>query len=257
MSLKNITVSKRPNLISTQPSDNTYKNLSESQLLAKVKLLHEQILKTNQYLMEVHRMSIYNWDDTDTGNIIVSLPPTKKGFLLDDIVRLRGTWDPLTDTPELLQQDLSKSGWIYKVSTEATIEKFDQTWKTGDYALYDEEGNLHNVQSTLLENVFTPILLIESNSIQFDALPQTKDNIQVRAHVKIDHEGENDISVSARGIHSNAYQRAKQLITIQESVPTADNTEGGLRIVYLTELPEVMYDGWLYLIPPSKINIEE
>jgi len=257
MSVKNILVSKRPDLISTTPSDNTYKNLSESQLLAQIKLLHEQILKTNKYLMEVHRISIYNWDANDTGNIMVSLPPTKKGFLLDDIVRLRGAWDPTTNTPELLIQDISKTGWIYKINTATAVLMFGQTWKNGDYALYDEEGNLHNVQSTLLENVFTPIILMESDSIQFDALPQTKDNIQVRAHIKIDPEGENDISVTARGIYSDAYQRAKQLVTVQEIAPTEDNTEGGLRIVYLTELPEVMYDGWLYLIPPSQINIEE
>lgn len=254
MSQKNVIVSKRPDLINTVPSDSTYKNLSESQLLAKVKLLHEQILKTNKYLMEVHRMSIYNWDTNDTGNIMVQLPPTKKGFLLDDIVRLRGTWDPSTNTPELLEQDTGKTGWLYKVTTSMPTALFNRGWKTGDYALYDELGNIHNVQSTLLENVFTPIVLIESNSIQFEDLPQSKDGIQVRAHVKIDPEGENDLEVSARGLFSNAYQRARQLITIQETAPTEDNLAGGLRIVYLTELPEVMYDGWLYLIPPSTVT---
>lgn len=254
MSIKNVVISKRPDISSTSFSDNAYKNLSESQLLAKVKLLHEQILKTNKYLMEIHRVSIYNWDTEDTGNIMVEIPESKKGFLLDSILRLRGTWNPETNIPELEATDINKIGWIYRVISDAPVVQFEQGWKTGDYALYDEEGHLYNVQASMLENLFTPVILIESNSIQFENLPQSKEGIQLQAHVKIDPEGENDLEVSARGLFSNAYQRAKQLITIQEVAPIEDNLKGGLRIVYLQELPEVMYDGWLYLIPPSSVT---
>lgn len=257
MSQKNIIVSKRPDVITTVPSDTTYKNLSESQLLSKVKLLHEQLLKTNRYLMDVHRMSIYNWDTTDTGNIIVELPENKKGFLLDSIVRLRGVWNPETNTPELTPVDTNRIGWLYKVQTPAPVIVFDTSWKTGDYALYDETGTLYNVQTSMLESIFTPLILIESDSIQFDSLPQTNTGIQVRANVKIDPEGQNDLEVSARGLFSNAYEKAKQLITIQHTTPTAPNLEGGLRIVYLETPPEIFYDGWLYLIPPASVTVPE
>lgn len=255
MSGQKLKVSKKPSLIATTPSDNSYKNLSQSQLLTKVKLLHEQVLKTNKYLQDVHRMSIYNWDEGDTGNIIVELPENKKGFLLDSVVRLRGVWDPATNIPELLAEDTTRVGWMYKVKTTAPILLFGTSWKTGDYALYDEEGILYNVQTSMLDSIFTPLILIESDTIQFDTLPQETTGIQVRANVKIDPEGENDLQVSARGLFSNAYEKAKQLITIQHTVPTGPNLEGGLRIVYLETPPETFYDGWLYLVPPESEEI--
>lgn len=157
MSVKNVVVSKRPNLISTTPSDNTYKNLSESQLLAKVKLLHEQILQTNKYLMDVHRIAIYNWDSTDTGNIIVELPESNRGFLLDSVVRLRGVWNPYLQEPRLTAVDTAKIGWVYKVSTPADITLFGALWKNGDYALYDESGTLHSVREDLFKTIFSSI----------------------------------------------------------------------------------------------------
>lgn len=256
MSVSKTVISKRPNLITTVPNDSTYKDLSQSQLLAKVKLLHEQLLKTNKYLMEVHRMSIYNWDENDTGNIIVELPESKKGFLLDAVVRLRGIWDPATNTPELLGTDLNKIGWLYRVDTEHPITLFGKSWKKDDYALYDEQGVLYNVQTQMLESLFTPIMLIESDTIQFDQLPQTSQGIQIRGNVKLNLSNDNDITATAEGLYSEAYKKAKALITIQEVAPTGDNLEGGLRIVYLQTRPETFYNGWLYLIPPATINVE-
>lgn len=255
MSAKTVVVSKRPDLITTVPSDNTYKNLSENQLLSKVKLLHEQLLKTNRYLMDVHRMSIYNWDSADTGNIIVSLPENQKGFLLDHVLRLRGNWDPSTNTPTLLENDPTKIGWLYKVSIPTGV-CFGISWKKGDYALYDDTGQLYNVQAAMLENLFTPIIPIESDTVQIDTVHQDASGVQLRAHVKIDPTEQNDLQVSARGIYSNAYAKAFDLITVQETPPTSHNLDGGLRIVYLKELPTTFYDGWLYLIPPTSINIE-
>lgn len=256
MNLKTSIVSKRPNLITTTPSDSTYKGLSQSELLSKVKMLHEQLLKTNKYLMEVHRLSIYNWDETDTGNIIVQLPENKEGFLLDAIVRLRGIWDPAINELKLTATDTSKRGWMYKVNTTEPLVLFGIGWKTGDYAMYDEEGTLYNVSASMLEGLFTPLILVESDTIQFDSLPQVASGIQVRASVKIDPTDENDIKASARGLYSDAYKRAKQLITIQEEAPTADNMLGGMRVVYLLEPPTTMYAGWLYLIPPATVTIE-
>ena len=247
---KTAIISKKPALISTVPSDTSYKGLSQSELLAKVKMLHEQVLKTNRYLMEVHRMAIYNWDDTDTGNIMVELPVDKKGFLLDSVVRLRGAWDPATNELGLIATDASKIGWLYKVTTAAPVECLSIAWKNGDYALYDEEGVLYNVQADLLASLFTPIITIESDTIQFEALPQTAENVQIRAHLKVDPTDGNDLTVTARGVFSNAYTRAKGLITVQETAPTSDNLEGGLKIVFLLEAPETFYSGYLYLIPP-------
>lgn len=256
MSVSKVIVSKRPDLITTAPNDSTYKDLSQSELLAKVKLLHEQVLKTNKYLMEVHRMSVYNWDENDSGNIIVELPESKKGFLLDAVVRLRGVWNPATNMPELLATDLSKIGWLYRVDTEQPVTLFGKGWKKNDYALYDEQGILYNVQAQMLEGLFTPIILIESDTIQFDTLPQSSQGIQIRGNVKLNLSNDNDITANAEGLYSEAYKKAKALLTIQEVAPTEDNLEGGLRIVYLQTPPETFYNGWLYLIPPASIDIE-
>jgi hypothetical protein len=254
MSIK--TISKKPALVTTTPTDNTYQGLTQSQLLIKVKKLHEQVLKTNKYLMDIHRIAIYNWDENDTGNIMIEIPEDKKGLLLDAIVRLRGNWDPATNALELVATDETKIGWMYKVATASTVEALGTTWKNGDYALYDENGVLHNVQADMLANLFTPITLIESNTIQFEDLPQSSDSIQLRAHVKIDPTDDNDLEVSARGIYSDAYKKARALITIQETAPTEDNLAGGLKIVYLAEPPEVFFNGYLYLIPPPTTVVE-
>lgn len=250
-------INKKPDLITTTPTENTYKGLSQSELLYKVKLLHEQILKINRYLLDVHRISIYNWDVDDTGNIVVELPDSQKGFLLDSILRLRGVWKPQANEPELLAIDPQRAGWIYKVSSPIPVLCHNIGWKNNDYALYDENGVLYNVTAEGLNSLFTPIVAMESDSIQFDELQQGPDGIQIKANVKIDPTATNDLSVSAKGLFSEAYQKAKSLLTVQEIAPTTDNLEGGLRIVYLKELPPTMYDGWLYLVPPQVFNLEQ
>jgi hypothetical protein len=254
MSNKKIVVSKTPDLLTTTPTHDTYRNLSESELLSKVRLLHEQVLKTNKYLMDVHRMSIYNYDINDTGNIVVELPESKKGFLLDAVVRLRGIWNPQTNTPTLTPHDESKVGWVYKVETSTPFIRFEEAWKTGDYALYDEHGNLYNVQAKLLESLFTPLVLIDSETITFENLPQSASGMQLKAHVKLSENSDNDLSITEQGLFSDAYKKSKTLLTVQEIAPTEDNTEGGLRIVYLQTAPQTFYNGWLYLIPN---NLEE
>lgn len=255
MKLKTATISKRPALIATTPSGNTYQGISQTELLKKVKLLHDQVLKTNKYLMDVHRISVYNWDEGDTGNIIVQLPESKKGVLLDSVVRLRGVWDPSTNTPELTKVCTKKLGWVYKVNVPLPTELFGDTWKSGDYAMYGETGVLFNVTADMLSSLFTPLILMESDTIKFDPLPQTSDGIQVRAQVKIDTAAENDLEVSATGMYSNAYQKAKGLITIQETEPTGPNMAGGIRVVYLLTPPAQFHAGWLYLIPPPTVTI--
>ena len=152
-----INVSKKPNLLVTTPTNNTYKGLSQSELLDKVRSLHEQILQTNKYLMDVHRIAIYNWDSTDTGNIIVELPESDRGFLLDSVVRLRGVWNPYLQEPRLTAVDNAKIGWVYKVNTPADITLFGALWKNGDYALYDESGTLHSVREDLFKTIFSSI----------------------------------------------------------------------------------------------------
>lgn len=157
MSASKVVVSKRPDLITTAPNDSTYRELSQSQLLSKVRLLHEQVLNTNKYLMALHRIAIYNWDSTDTGNIMVELPDSNKGFLLDSVVRLRGVWNPYLQEPRLTAVDTAKIGWVYKVSTPADITLFDALWKNGDYALYDESGTLHSIREDLFKTIFSSI----------------------------------------------------------------------------------------------------
>jgi len=155
MSTKKITVHKQPQLLSTTPSDNSYKTLSQSELLLKVKMLHEQVLKINKYLTELHRMAIYNWDATDSGNITIELPESKKGFLLDSTIRLRGAWNPLTNSLGLTATDVSKQGWLYKVVTTEDVTLFNIHWKQGDYALYDEDGVLHSVREDLFRTLYS------------------------------------------------------------------------------------------------------
>lgn len=152
-----INVSKKPNLLVTTPTNNTYKGLSQSELLDKVRSLHEQVLNTNKYLMALHRIAIYNWDSTDTGNIIVELPGSDRGFLLDSVVRLRGVWNPYLQEPRLTAVDNAKIGWVYKVSTPVDITLFGALWKNGDYALYDESGTLHSVREDLFKTIFSSI----------------------------------------------------------------------------------------------------
>lgn len=253
---KKLTISKVPDLQNTLPTDNTYRNLSQSELLDKVRLLHEQIFKTNKYLMEVHRLSIYNWDVSDTGLIMVELPETNKGFLLDTIMRLRGHWDPATNDLGLLAEDVLKAGWLYRVTTPQPVSLFGTNWKQGDYALYDETGKLYNVNASMLESLFTPIVPIESNTILIEPITQDASGIHLRAHVKLSPDSNNDIVETDQGLFSDAYHRTKTLVTIQEEAPTRDNTQGGLRIVYLPEVPAVMYGGWLYLVPPNKTNVD-
>lgn len=159
MSTKKITIHKQPQLLSTIPSDNSYKTLSQSELLLRVKMLHEQVLKINKYLTELHRMAVYNWDATDSGNITIELPESKKGFLLDSTIRLRGTWNPLTNSLGLTATDISKQGWLYKVATTKDVTLFNILWKQGDYALYDEDGVLHSVREDLFRTLYSGIAM--------------------------------------------------------------------------------------------------
>ena len=254
--MSKVSISKKPDLIITEPTNTTYRGLSQSELLNQVKLLHEQIFKTNRYLMDVHRISIYNWQPEDVGSIIVDLHDNK-GFLLDSVLKLRGNWDAINNEPELLLTDKTKIGWVYKVSSNEVTEQLNQVWKQGDYALYDTEGNLYNVTADMLGNLFTPILPIESDTIQIDPIEQSASNIQLRAHVKIDPDSSNDLQTTAKGIFSNAYEKARELISIQVKAPTKANDTGGIRIVFLEELPKTLYEGWLYLVPPHTRVIEE
>lgn len=255
--MSKVVIGKKPDLILTTPNDNTYKNITQSELLKQVKLLHEQLFKTNKYLMDVHRISIYNWEPTDTGNIVVELTENKS-FFLDSILRLRGDWDPVNNRPTLTFNDPVRAGWIFRVAQSTTLtEALGHVWKSGDYAMYDSDGFLHNVTANMLENLFTPIIPIESDTIQIDPIEQTVEGIQLRAHVKIDPTPGNDITASARGIFSSAYEKAKNLFTVQYVAPASDNISGGIKIVFLESLPEVMYEGWLYLVPPTTIEYNE
>lgn len=253
--MSKVKVPKIPDKLLQISESANYQALTQSELLTKVKLLHNQLLKTNEYLLEVHRLSIYNWDDTDKGSIIVEMHDNKKGFLLDNVLRIRGTWNPSTNTPELKIKDEGKIGWLYRVDVGEPFALYDMVWKAGDYALYDEEGFLYNVTSDMLKSMFTPIVPITTDSIETNIISQGPEGIMLSSRVKIDPTADNDISVNARGLYSNAYERSKDLITISYVAPTNDNTEGGLRIVYLTELPDRFYNGWLYLIPPENITI--
>lgn len=253
--MNKVKVPKIPDKLLQISESANYQALTQSELLTKVKLLHNQLLKTNEYLLEVHRLSIYNWDDTDKGNIIVELHDNKKGFLLDNVLRIRGIWDPSTNTPELQSKDEGKIGWLYRVGTEEPFTLYDTIWKAGDYALYDEKGFLYNVTSDMLKSMFTPIIPITTDSIETNIISQGPEGIMLSSRVKIDPTANNDIGVSAKGLYSNAYEKSKDLITISYNAPKKDNTERGLRIVYLTELPDRFYNGWLYLIPPKNMTI--
>lgn len=254
-----IKIRKEPELLITLPTETSYKGLSQSELLARVRILHEALLKTNEYLTKVHRLAIYNWSPGDTGNIMVELSSDNKGFLLDSILRLRGLWDPKINEPKLKPVDKTKIGWIYKVTATDVVECFGVYWKHNDYAFYDETGVLHNVRAAMLENLFTPIIPQESESIRFiktdgtTGVEQDASGINLRAEVKLNMAPYNDIQVTPTGLFSNAYERSKALFTVQEHEPTEDNLDGGFRIVYLTEKPTHFYDGWLYLIAAKTI----
>jgi|LSQX01.1.fsa_nt_gb hypothetical protein len=253
--MNKVKVPKIPDKLLQISESANYQALTQSELLTKVKLLHNQLLKTNEYLLEVHRLSIYNWDSTDKGNIIVELHDNKKGFLLDNVLRIRGIWDPSTNTPELQSKDEGKIGWLYRVGTEEPFTLYDTIWKAGDYALYDEKGFLYNVTSDMLKSMFTPIIPITTDSIETNIISQGPEGIMLSSRVKIDPTANNDLSVNARGLYSNAYEKSKGLISISYTAPTKDNDEGGLRIVYLEELPNRFYNGWLYLVPPKNITV--
>lgn len=247
--MSKVIISKRPDLLTSVPTKDTYMGLSQSELLTKVKALHESILKTNEYLIKMHKLSIYNWDVADTGNIMVELAPDSKGFLLDSVLRLRGVWDPATNTPELLEQDEGRIGWLYRVETDVAHIRFGSGWKTGDYALYDEQGKLYNVQARMLESMFTPIVPNVSNTVSL-----TVDNqlggIGLKADVILKPGEDNDIKETPEGLYSDAFKRTQAHFTVREVAPTEPNTTGAIIIIYLQEEPEVFYDGYLYMIPP-------
>lgn len=251
--MSKIPIAKIPAL-DVQQESTEYKGLTQSELLHKVKLLHEQMLKTNKYLADVHRISIYNWDVNDTGNIMVELPSSKKGFLLDSILRLRGTWNAETNSPELKDNQPELAGWIYKVTSNNNTERFGLGWKDKDYLMYDENGKITNVQADIMGSLFTPIIPESSETISLTVQTDMEAKIQrIRADLKIDPSVDNDIVIKEGGIYSDVFSRVNDLYRVQHEAPTGPNTTGAFIVVFLEEAPDEYFPGYLYLIPTSDI----
>lgn len=256
--MKKILVPKVPNVVVSTPTQNTYQGLSQTELLAKVKILHEALLKTNKYLMDVHRISIYNWDETDAGNIIVELPEDNKGFLLDSILRLRGNWDPKTNTPELLDVDETRRGWLYKVSTSEPFILYGYVWKQNDYAMYDEMGVLHNVQSDFMSTLFTPIVPMNTSTVATTVTVDAESNIQqIQSDVLLSASNFNDLLVKPDGLFADGFKKSLDFFQFKYDEPLEDNTSNVLSIVFLTNFPKKFYKGHLYLMPSANVVVDE
>lgn len=146
---KKIIIPKAPDLLGTMPSQNSYVGLSQDQLLQRVLQLHEQINKINSYLLQTHKLAIYDYDINDNEYIEVALPDSKRGYLLDSTIKYRGEWDPVANIPELYLRDRSKAGWAYM-----SVKRFDEHpdlgfIREGDFLMYDAEGVLFNFSEIL------------------------------------------------------------------------------------------------------------
>ena len=142
---KKLVIKKKPDLISTVPTANSYVGLSQLQLLEKVSLLHNQLLEINNYLVQLHRLAVYDYNYDDTDSVEISLPENNKGFLLDSIIKYRGEWNPDTNTPSLLAEDPLKIGWAYIANADGHMPSGSVEVKKGDFILYDSKGVLFNL----------------------------------------------------------------------------------------------------------------
>lgn len=147
---KKLVIKKKPDLISTTPTANSYVGLSQLQLLEKVSLLHNQLLEINNYLVQLHRLAVYDYNYDDTDSVEISLPENNKGFLLDSVIKYRGEWNPATNTPNLLAVDPLKIGWAYIANTDGVMPSGEVEVKKGDFLLYDAEGVLFNLISNII-----------------------------------------------------------------------------------------------------------
>lgn len=146
---KKIIIKKSPDILNTIPTYNSYVGLSQEQLLQIVRQLHEQVSKINKYLVQLHRMSIFDFDVNDNNSIEVALPESKRGYLLDSTIKFRGEWDPINNIPELEMQDRSKAGWAY-ITTQPVEEHTTLGFiKEGDFLLYSAEGTLFNLSNII------------------------------------------------------------------------------------------------------------
>lgn len=146
---KKIIIPKAPDLLGTMPSQNSYVGLSQDQLLQRVLQLHEQLNKINNYLLQTHKLAIYDYDINDNEYIEVALPDSKRGYLLDSTIKFRGEWDPIDNIPKIELRDRSKAGWAY-ITTERIDEHPDLGFiKAGDFLLYDAEGVLFNLSNII------------------------------------------------------------------------------------------------------------
>lgn len=146
---KKLIIKKSPDILDTIPTYNSYVGLSQEQLLQTVRQLHEQISKINKYLVQFHRMSIFDFDVNDNDSIEIALPENKRGYLLDSTIKFRGEWDPINNIPKIEMQDRSKAGWAY-ITTQRVEEHITLGFiKEGDFLLYNAEGTLFNLSNII------------------------------------------------------------------------------------------------------------
>ena len=54
------------------------------------------------------------------------------------LMHYEGTWNASTNTPALTSPDLTKTSWVYEVTTAGTI--FGEDWEPGDWLIYNASG---------------------------------------------------------------------------------------------------------------------
>jgi len=79
------------------------------------------------------------------------------------VLSYKGSWDASTNTPALTNPDTNKKGYLYYVSGIGT--QFGITWESGDWLLYNYDGNIERRANNYNTDVRTVHIQGNGNTI--------------------------------------------------------------------------------------------
>jgi hypothetical protein len=92
------------------------------------------------------------------------------------LLKYIGTWNASTNTPALTSPDLTKTSWVYEVTTAGT--RFGEDWKSGDWLIYNADGvaeKSDNSDDVVSVNGKTGVVVINKADVGLSNVDNTSD----------------------------------------------------------------------------------
>ena len=92
------------------------------------------------------------------------------------LLKYIGTWNASTNTPALTNPDLTKTSWVYEVTTAGT--RFGEDWKPGDWLIYNADGvaeKSDNSDDVVSVNGKTGVVVISKADVGLSNVDNTSD----------------------------------------------------------------------------------